>query len=74
MEGHGPEAPMQAVVFIDGEPLALMFLDEGPVSALAPGEYEVALWGDGPAEVQRKKVRVAAEGETRVVFDLAAPR
>lgn len=71
---HGPETRMQAMIFLEGGPIALMFLDESPVTALAPGEYEVALWGEGEKEVQRQRVRVATEGETRVVFDLGAPR
>ncbi|NOT32053.1 MAG: carboxypeptidase regulatory-like domain-containing protein [Planctomycetes bacterium] len=71
---HGPETRMQAMIFLEGGPIALMFLEESPVTALAPGEYEVALWGEEEEEVQRQRVRVAAEGETRVVFDLSAPR
>ena len=70
---HAPEEDMQPLILLDGEPLALMFLDEGPEIPLAPGKYEIALWGS-QGEVQRKRVRVAAEGETRVVFDLAVPR
>jgi len=71
---NGPGVAMQTVLFLDGDPVGYMFLDEGPVTALAQGEYEVALWGESQEEVQRQRVHVAAEGEARVVFDLGAPR
>lgn len=71
---HGPEVPMQAAILLDGDPISLMFLDESPVTALATGEYEIALWGDGDEEVQRQHVRVRAEAEMRVVFDLSEGR
>src|SRR6185503_17885810 len=70
---NGPGVAMQTVLFLDGDPVGYMFLDEGPVTALAQGEYEVALWGESQEEVQRQRVHVAAEGEARVVFDLGAP-
>jgi hypothetical protein len=66
---HGPETALQVVILQDGDPVGYMFLDESPVTALAPGEYELALWGK--EEVQRKRVRVDAGNETRVAFDLA---
>jgi hypothetical protein len=71
---HGPHTPLQDVIFLDGDPIAVMFLDESPVTALAPGEYEIELWGDSDKALQRQRVRVTPDGETRAVFDLAAPR
>ena len=72
-----PEARMTAEIHLEGHPLAFVALSDTPRLALSEGDYEVVLMRSGgmkSEELQRQRVHVAAEGETRVVFDLAAPR
>jgi hypothetical protein len=71
---HGPAVYMQAGIFLDGAPIGFLFLEESPVTPLAPGDYEIALWGEEPQELQRQTVHVSSAAEALVVFDLAAPR
>jgi len=72
-----PEPRMHVEILQHGMPVSLVVGSEHPVVPLAPGEYELVLKafrGSAPAVLQRQRVRVAAEGETRAVFELDPPR
>ena len=69
------ELGMNVEILQDGLLISLAVLVEGSAVALPPGEYELVLKGPGGfggKELQRQRVHVAAEGETRAVFDLEA--